>query len=816
MRPIMIKIFLVLLAFSTASLAGSRELNLPGNIKDFIGNYCIECHNKDKKKGGTRLDNVLFTIKNEADAQHWKDILDVMNVDDMPPKKAKQPSLEEKSRFIGELTEGLEEARALLVDSGGEILIRHMNRREYQNVIKDMLGVDIKIDELPFAPRSHFDTMAKTQHFSSIQFETYNKLAEQALNKMFADEKEKANSKPRLRRHEFEGKKKLNWQAAIKDAEKNYKQLLAIKDDKEQQKKLGLLGKYERDLNRAKSTLNSLKQDMKNTLFNLFTKGAILGASKNFARGIQRQRIKVGQLGTYRFKVKVASTGKVQDKGAFLQVNHGHRNDPEKDLVYYFPIQGTITKPSYIEFSVEGTVNKAVQFTLDYYNSNRKAKPVFYDWIEIDGPYYSKNESAAYKLLKKYDLNTISESGVKNLFSEFAELAFRSKKPSPVFIDGLFRHFQFIQESSDDLRSSIIKSLAVILSTPHFLYITEYNSGSERVEVTDLELAHRLSFFLWSSLPDARLLQLAKSGELKDKATLSAEIDRMISDKKSDSLYNSFISQWLDIWKLEGFDVNHKSQREFFNTKLTMMKEPAEFFKYLARSNESAVNFIDSDFIVADSMLAKYYGLAYPGGSGNEFHKINLSNNSMRGGLLGQAAILAITSRTERTSPIDRGAYVLRKMLNSPPPEPPANVPDADFDAEGKTMRQILEIHQSKPQCSSCHKKIDPLGFAMEGFNQLGAVRSSKEMKDVDTSGKMPDGSRQFKDFNGMKQLLVEDKEMFIAGFSEALLSYALGRGASFTDQDLIKQIVASGKAKNYPVRDIIKQIVFSKQFFRK
>ena len=749
--------------------AQPKKLDLPGHLKTFINNYCVECHNAKKSKGGTRLDNVIYSINNEADAQNWKDILDVLNVDDMPPEKAKQPTINEKSEFIGGLTENLETARQMLVDSGGEILIRHMNKREYKNVLFDLLGVDIKVDELPTAPKSEFDTLATNQHFSPVQFDTYYLLAQKAIYKMLADEKIKKSAKPNTRRHQFEGKK-------------------------------------------AK-TPTSQEVTSKSTAKELFEIGAVLGGHKDLARALQRQKIHVGQLGTYKYKLKAATVSSKADPNAFVQIDHGHRNDPELDTIYLHPLKGTLDKPEYIEFSLKGSVERSAKFTLNYYNSGGKKAPmVWYDWIEISGPYFEKNTSLGYKLISSENLDQISPDAVKSLLRNFATLAFRSKKPSEVFLSNLNKHFDFIFKNSGDLKDSVIKSLAVIMTSPHFLYISEYNSQESRVTVNDSELAHRLSFFLWSSLPDQRLRQIAKSGKLKDVNVLSSEIDRMLADPKSKNFSRSFVNQWLDIWKLEVIDANKKRQKALYHTKYTMMEEPVEFFHHLIISNSSAVNLVDSNFVVVDPALANFYGLKYPAVKGNKFLKVDLPENSPRGGILGQASVLTITSRIDRTSPIDRGAYVLRKLLNSPPPEPPANVPDADFNAKGKTMRQILELHQSKPQCSSCHKKIDPLGFAMENFNQFGQYRDSN----ADTKGKMPDGLREFKGFNTMKKMLVEDKEKFIEGFCESLISYALGRKASFTDDQLIRRIIKDNKDKNFLINDLIKSIVLSNQFMKK
>ncbi|MCM8530290.1 MAG: DUF1592 domain-containing protein, partial [Lentisphaeraceae bacterium] len=429
--------------------------------------------------------------------------------------------------------------------------------------------------------------------------------------------------------------------------------------------------------------------------------------------------------------------------------------------------------------------------------------------------FFKPNNSAGFKLLSQHDLSKIPLENIPSLIRDFTTLAYRSKVPSADLLNALNKHFDFLYANSRDLRSSIIKTLAAVMSTPHFLYISEYNSAEERVEISDIELANRLSFFLWSSIPDEILIDLAVSGKLKNKAFLSKEIDRMLASPKADNFYKAFSGQWLGTDMVE-MVMQPKKKAFFGSAKYSMINEPAEFLKYLTSKNYSALNMLDSNFVVVDPLLADYYGLPYPTKYDGRFTRINLPKDSVRGGIMGQAAVQTITSRPDRTSPIDRGTYILRKILNSPPPEPPANVPDADFEGKNKTMREILELHQSKAQCSSCHRKIDPLGFAMENFDQFGAEKHEKLMKKVDTTGTMPDGKRKFANFKEMKKLMLDDREEFITGFTEALMSYALGRGISFTDEKLIRATIAKTNKGNFKTKDLIKAIIFSEQFRKK
>ena len=815
-RGAVMRILFILLALSFSSFAREKAVELKPNIKTFLEDHCVKCHNAKKSKGDTRLDNMNFTIRNEAEAQHWKDILDIMNVGEMPPEDEPQPSLKENEAFIGNLTESLEEARKVLVDSGGEIAIRHMNKREYKNVIFDLLGVDLNVSELPLDSGEGFDTFAKNQHFTSIRFETYNMLAERAILKMFEDEKFRQKNKPKKRRMEIEKSRKSDLKKNLQAAEAQLAKLIAAKKDPKKMKELGLGDKYDRSVNSARNAVRKLKEAMNHKLFSYYQKGAVLGAGDYLSRRFESMKFKITKFGTYNFRFNAYTLSDKVDKKAYLRLSRGHRNDPEKDLVYHKQIPGTVKNPQIIEFSMTGAEAKAPYFSVNYFNSNTKtAKPVFVDWVEIEGPFIKPNASSGFKLLKKQDLDKITKEKVPSLVREFAKLAFRSKTPSENLLNALNQHFEFLHKNSGDMPSSVIKTLAAVMSTPHFLYITEYNSGNARVEVSAKELANRLSFFLWSSIPDEALLAKASSGKLKNKEVLSKEIDRMLASPKAESFFKSFTGQWLGTDNID--TVMQPKKKAFFGfAKYSMVDEAAQFLKYLTFKNYSAVNLIDSNFVVVDPLLADYYGLPYPAKVNSGFQRVNLPQGSVRGGLMGQAAIQTITSRPDRTSPIDRGAYILRKILNSPPPEPPANVPDADFDAKGKTMREILVLHQAKAQCSSCHRKIDPLGFAMESFDQFGAEKDERSMKRVDTSGKMPDGIRKFANFKEMKKLLIDDKEKFMTGFTEALMSYSLGRGISFTDEERIKEIISKTAKENFKTRDIIKEIVFSEQFMKK
>ncbi|MCM8533012.1 MAG: DUF1587 domain-containing protein, partial [Lentisphaeraceae bacterium] len=380
MRKSFQKILYILLALTLSSMGREKSIKLTPNIKTFLEDNCVKCHNAKKSKGGTRLDNVNFIISNEAEAQHWKDILDIMNVGEMPPEDEPQPSLKENEAFIGNLTESLEEARKLLVDSGGEIAIRHMNNREYKNVIQDLLGVDINTADLPLDTGEGFDTLAKNQHFTSMRFETYNQMAERVLVKMFEDEAIRKKSKLRKTRLEPEKKKKRGggFEKSLKDAEAHLAKIISAKNNPKLKKELGMAvgDQYKKAVNNATHAVKKLKSVLDSKYMPYYKQGAVLGDSDHLTRRFPNSKFKISKMGTYNYRVKLfALTDKV-DKHAYIKMTRGHRNDPEKDLVYHKQITGSLKNPQILEFSMTGAEEKAPYFNMNYFNSNPNSKSI--------------------------------------------------------------------------------------------------------------------------------------------------------------------------------------------------------------------------------------------------------------------------------------------------------------------------------------------------------------------------------------------------------------------------------------------------------
>ena len=359
----------------------------------------------------------------------------------------------------------------------------------------------------------------------------------------------------------------------------------------------------------------------------------------------------------------------------------------------------------------------------------------------------------------------------------------------------------------------------MILASPRFLFMREPGRDAAPRTLTDLELAVRLSYFLWSSPPDAQLLRLAEKKQLRDPGVLQAQVARLIQDPKAHHFVSGIAHQWLDMKRLDFFQYNVRLHREFDeSTRAAAREEVYQSILHLLRSKGQGQlqNLLKSDYVVINGLLAAHYGLK--GVAGDHYRKVNVPENSPRGGFLGMAAMNAMGSNGTESSPVERGAWVLRHLLHSPPPPAPANVPQLSrLDGKPLTKREKLAAHMEEAQCASCHRKIDPIGFGLENFTAAGKWRekdsSGKRTHKINPSGAFHDGPA-FADFFELRELIAtKHQEDFARGFTEALIEYGLGRPFGFTDEDLALGIMSSAKNKNYALREFVHALVQAKQF---
>ncbi|HEX8910882.1 MAG TPA: DUF1592 domain-containing protein [Humisphaera sp.] len=456
----------------------------------------------------------------------------------------------------------------------------------------------------------------------------------------------------------------------------------------------------------------------------------------------------------------------------------------------------------------------------------KQRDPVLWiDWVELSGPLPAAGSRPAVEPVLPPDGSTAGGAGERDraraVLERFAVRAFRDRRPSAAYLDKLVKLFDTRRAAGDTFDVAIREPLSVVLASPGFLYLAEPGEEGKPRRLTDVELATRLSYFLWSAPPDEPLLSLARRGELHDPAVLAREVDRMIVDRRSDAFVSGFVHQWLGMERLDFFQFDTKQFRDFDeSTKAAARREVYETFAHLLRADRSAARLLKSDEVYVNGLLATYYGI--DGVTGDEFRPVPVPPGSPRGGLLGMAAVLAMGSNGERTSPVERGAWVLRKLLHDPPPDAPPNVPQLTrLEAKLLTTRERLLAHQEQPQCAQCHRKIDPIGFGLENFDAAGKWRTEetyerrgvgKKTWAIDPAGAFYKGPA-FKDYFELRDLVAARRDDFARGLTEALIEYALGRPYGFTDEPLADDVLRRAKGRDLGLREFVHGIVASDAF---
>jgi hypothetical protein len=555
----------------------------------------------------------------------------------------------------------------------------------------------------------------------------------------------------------------------------------------------------------------------------------------------------------------------------------------EMKLLGSHQVKGTLDKPEIIEQPVVLTKGSPRLFGLRerrtngtsdlnffwHYTASRRSKHEFgfwrglwIDWVEWEGPLDNQWPPESHRLaLGDVDLNANpGEDQARQILEDFAARAFRGRQATAEFMDRLMVHFAERRKAGEAFEQALKTPLSIILASPKFLYIVEPvererapdsnpvpasskvasaakpgiapssktapAGPNKRVPLSDAELANRLSYFLWSSPPDERLLSFAAMGKLKDPKALSTEANRLLADEKVMRFISGFTHQWLHMTRLDFFQFNWRLYPLFDGSlKAAARNEVFETLRTVLDENLPLGTLLKSDFVVVNDILADFYDI--PGVEGSAFRKVPVPDGVPRGGLMSMAAVLAMGSDGERSSLVERGAWVLRKLLHDPPPPAPANVPQLNRFA-GKLMpaRELMTAHQEQPQCAQCHRRIDPIGFALEHFDATGRWRTEeytevykhhkavekKQFFPIDSSGRLPDGT-PFDGFEGLRDAVAKHEMDFARGLTEHLVEYALGRPCGFSDAELVESILQKAKAQRFTPRSLIQALVASKEF---
>ncbi len=443
------------------------------------------------------------------------------------------------------------------------------------------------------------------------------------------------------------------------------------------------------------------------------------------------------------------------------------------------------------------------------------------DQLELIGPPAPPvPESHKRIFIAKPSADVAKRDAARTVIERFATRAFR-QPVTPEKLERLLKLFDLADRDGEVFEEAVKITLKAVLESPLFLFRVEQSRQSSEPNgaypVSDWELASRLSYFLWSSMPDDELFDLARQGKLRDAATLDKQVRRMIKDPKSHAMTEDFAEQWLHLRSLETFQPDPKKFPEYDKAlKKAMLDETTMFFEYVMREDRSILEFIDCDYTFVNERLASHYGIANV--SGPAMRKVQLSDRN-RGGVISMASILTITSNTNRTSPVKRGKWILEEIVGDPPPPPPpavAQLPEQDKgSAAGLSLRQMMERHRTDPVCASCHTRMDPIGFGFENYDALGRWRTEDGGKAIDVSGTLP-GGVTFKGPIELKNLFLSRKDDFSRRLSEKMLIFALGRGLN-ADDDLVIEAINDAVAKDqYRFSTMVTQVVKSYPFLNR
>jgi len=856
----------VLIAFSTPLWAETRH-------EVFFEQHCYECHDADSKKGGFDLASLPRTFTNTEEFNRWVKVFDRIESGEMPPKKKPRPPADEQMAVMTWLKTSLTAGERMRLAGDGRTGIRRLTRVEYENTIRDLFdmpGVSLQ-SELPADGSAHgFDKNSDALDISHVNLAKYIEAADYVLDLAIATQPEP----PIVRKRRISLANSGGFVAHI-----------IMNGD-------GVLLKDKRpDPEFPPAGVHRHLDQGAHERMGSFRNGATVGLFRHEDESVSPYFIEHVTIYPGRYRVRTSLWSFQWDKGKVLpargteaarlsvvQLTGDGRGGQHPSYVLGF-FDAPSLEPQEHEFFTWLNHNELIGFNTaslaPVANYNREGRAMAFtgpgigvDWLDIEGPLHETWPPVAHKVLfgdlplAEFQANQTeprppvrkkvrqlgagrnrpdpdqglwavrSDEPLKDadrLLADFLPKAFRRPVPEDVRIS-YRKQVEKRLDSGDCFEAAMRWVYRAVLCSPDFLYLAEPADTLD-----DYALARRISYFLWNSAPDSRLSDLAFTDKIRDPEILYREVERLLGDMKSNRFVTDFLGQWLRLRDIASTDPDKKLYPEF-STYLqhSMVAETEAFFRELIANDLDATHLIDSDFAMLNEKLAVHYGIA--GVTGSQIRRVNLPADSPRGGFLTQGAILKITANGTTTSPVPRGAFVLDRLLGTPPEPPPPNIPAVEPDVQGATtIRELLEKHRADPSCAGCHAKLDPPGFALEAFDVIGGFRDRYRSLGhgdpakrgaidpfiaisfnlglpVDASGRFSDG-REFSSVVELQKLLTEDATPLLRNLARHLAVYSTGRPISFSDRDQITKIVRATEKRGGGMRALIHELIQSPLF---
>ncbi|MFN0020398.1 MAG: DUF1592 domain-containing protein [Pirellulaceae bacterium] len=768
----------------------------------FLQDHCIDCHSGGKPKGKLALDKLTADFDNDASRKIWLGVQKRIRAGEMPPKDEPRPDASEVTTLADWIQRNVNSAEAARRATQGRVVLRRLNRTEYENTICDLLGIKVPLrEQLPEdGSADGFDNASAAHHTSSFLMEKYLEASDTALNMAIANRPKPPASV--LKRYSM------------------------------------------KDMHPVKSS----EEDV----YRFREGGEVVCFCSSEWHNVWVSEFYPSDAGNYRFRIS-ASGMQTDDKPLTFRVTQtGSALMGKNGLIGYF--DALPDKPAVFEFvrhMEPRTTISMLPYGLQGANTVKMVGGEYWNgpglaiqYVEIEGPLNPVWPPESHRRIfgdlaqKNFRTNNYPDRvevvsdqplvDAEKILKNFARRAFRH----PVTSEDIAPYVAVVKAKLDaeyTFELAIRAALKGVLISPEFLFLREKPG-----KLDDFALANRLSYFFWSTMPDDELFTLAEQQKLSQPEVLRQQVERLLADPKATAFTENFVGQWLRLREIDATEPSHIVYPEFDHLlKVSMIRETELFFEELLKNDLSVTNFVASDFTMLNGRLAKHYGI--PGVAGWEFKKTPLPPESHRGGVMTMASVLKVTANGTTTSPVMRGAWVLDRILGTPPSPPPDNVSAIDPDIRGATtIREQLAKHRSTESCGVCHRKIDPPGFALESFDCIGGRRDwyrvtgnggpvivdGRHMpyhkgKPVDPSDVM-EGGEKFENVDQFKQLLLKDKPLLARALATKLITYSTGRAPQTSDRDAVEAIVTKVSEKDYGLRSLIHEIVQSELFRNK
>lgn len=736
--------------------AAAAADDYPEVIKPFVTTYCYKCHNATKKQGGLNLESYGDSKAVIRGRKEWLKIYNMLMTREMPPEDTKkQPTEAERTKAAA----WIEATLAKLDCSGsekypGRVTIRRLNRTEYNNTIRDLMGVDFQpakdfpADDVGYG----FDNIGDVLSVPPLLLEKYLAAAEQIVGKAIMADVDASPPVAEFKANQFTGGTRERGAVAL--------------------------------LTNGEATVEHRFPFDGQYFLSIRAGGDLAGPDfPKMEVKLDGKSVKVVDVDVDRRNAKVFQV-EVNTKAGSRKISLGFTNN-YKDLESNDP-------------KLRGDRNLYVMR------------------MEVRGPKdYKPVMPEPHRRLFVVDHTKMEEmEAAKVILSNFLRRAWR-RPVSAAEVDRVLKFVKLARSKGDSFESSIGLAVQASLVSPHFLFRMEKDPDtSDGIRaLSDFEIAGRLSYFLWSSMPDEELFLLAKEGKLKNPAVLAAQVKRMLKDGKSRALVDNFAGQWLQLRTLDTLSPDPKLFPAYAKLKNAIRAETEMFFEEVVREDRSVLDFLSGRYTYLNADLAAHYGYKDLK-LGDEMKRVTISGD-IRSGVVTHASILTITSNPDRTSPVKRGKWILENILGTPPPPAPAAVPELETDSKAElkgTLRQRMEQHRADPTCASCHRRMDPLGFSLENFNAVGAWRTADGKHPIDATGELPTGEK-FEGPSGLKKVLAGKKDDFVRCLTEKMLTYSLGRGLEYYDACAVDQIMKAMKRDDYRFSTLVTEIALSYPF---